>query len=121
MKTLKRTSIISLIVLFTFSVFAEKKDKKKKTATLTFKVEGVCDMCKKRIEDAALIKGVKMAQWDKETQKLQVIYRPEKTNQTTIHKAVAHAGHDTEKVKAPDKVYDKLHHCCKYRDGVKPH
>ncbi len=120
MKTLKNRSIIFLLIILSISVFADNKDKKK-VSTLVFKVDGVCNMCKKRIENAALIKGVKMATWDKETQKLQVIYQPEKTDEMTIHKAVANAGHDTEKVKAPDKVYEKINDCCKYRDGVKPH
>jgi mercuric ion binding protein len=31
-----------------------------------------------------------------------------------IHKAIAEAGHDTEKESAPDDVYDNLPECCKY-------
>lgn len=120
MKTFKRISIACLLFIFTLSVFAEDKDKKK-VSTLVFEVEGVCNMCKKRIENAALIKGVKIATWDKETHKLKVIYQADKTDEMTIHKAVANAGHDTDKVKAPDKVYEKIHNCCKYRDGVKTH
>ena len=120
MKTLKNISIICLSIILSISVFAEEKGKKK-VKTLVFEVDGVCKMCKKRIENAALIKGVKMATWDKETEKLQVVYQPAKTDEMTIHKAVAKAGHDTKKVKAPDEVYEKIHHCCKYRDGEEKH
>ena len=31
-----------------------------------------------------------------------------------IEKKVAEAGHDTEHVRADDKVYENLHGCCKY-------
>src|SRR3972149_456252 len=53
--------------------------------TITFKVFGNCDMCKSRIE-----KSLK------------------------INECISAVGHDTEKQKAPDKVYNKLHKCCKY-------
>jgi len=31
-----------------------------------------------------------------------------------IHKAIANAGHDTDKEKAPDEVYKNLPGCCQY-------
>ena len=52
---------------------------------------------------------------------LKVIFVPEKVTLDDIHKAVAEAGHDTEKVKAADEVYNKLPKCCLYRDGVESH
>jgi hypothetical protein len=33
-----------------------------------------------------------------------------------IQKAIAQIGHDTEKFKAPDEVYNKLPECCLYRE-----
>ena len=93
----------------------------KKIETAEFTVAGVCDMCKERIEEAALIKGVKLVEWNKEAQLLKVIYNTKKTDETTILTAVANAGHDTEKVKAPDAAYQKLPACCAYRDGVEVH
>lgn len=107
-------------ILISFSLHAGATTKKK-VATAEFKVSGVCKMCEKRIEDAALIKGVKLADWDKEKQKIKVIYRPDKTNELSIQKAIAKVGHDTEKVKASDKAYQKLHNCCKYREGQEIH
>ena len=94
---------------------------KENVKTIEFKVSGVCEMCEKRIEDAALIKGVKMADWNKEAQKIKVVYRPDKTSEQTIHQAIAKVGHDTEKLKAPAEAYNKLHDCCKYRDGQAVH
>ena len=39
-----------------------------------------------------------------------------KANASAIQKAIAKAGHDTEKFKAPDKVYKQLPECCLYRE-----
>jgi len=88
---------------------------------LEFEVDGVCGMCKERIENAALIKGVKFAEWNKETHMLQVVYRPKKVTELDIHRAVAEMGHDTPRVKASEEAYQKLPACCAYRDGVDPH
>jgi copper chaperone CopZ len=85
------------------------------TKTETIKVSGNCDMCKARIEKAAKIDGVSKAEWNKETKLLAVTYDPAKTNADAISKKVAAAGHDTEKIKAEAKAYDKLPGCCKYR------
>ncbi len=84
-------------------------------------VSGVCKMCKSRIENAALIKGVKFAEWDKLAQTLKVVYKPQKVSALEIHAAVATAGHDTDKIKAPNEVYSELPGCCAYRDGVEVH
>lgn len=84
--------------------------------TATIKVEGVCGMCKDRIENAAYIKGVKKATWDKETKILTVIYKPNKVTLLQIEEGIAAAGHDTEHVKATEEAYLKVHDCCRYRD-----
>ena len=78
-------------------------------------------MCETRIEKAALIKGVKMVEWDKDTQMVKVMYATKKVSEEDIHKAIAGAGHDTEKAEASDEVYATLPGCCAYRDGVKVH
>jgi len=108
-----------ILIAITGSLTAQ--DKVKKVITESFEVTGVCKMCKARIENAALIKGVKMAEWDKEAQKLKVVYNTTKTSIETIQKAIADIGHDTEKIKANDANYSKLPGCCQYRDGVKVH
>jgi len=111
----KITVLLGLGLLLAGAAHAQKD------VRLEFEVDGVCGMCKERIENAALIKGVKFAEWDKETQILQVVYRPKKVTELDIHRAVAEMGHDTPKVKATKEAYQKLPACCAYRDGVDPH
>jgi Cu(I)/Ag(I) efflux system membrane fusion protein len=79
-------------------------------------VKGSCEMCKTRIEKAAKsVKGVTSASWDRKEQTLHLNYDPEKTSLEAISKAVAKTGHDTEKNRAEDRVYNALPKCCKYR------
>ncbi len=83
------------------------------------KVSGNCEMCKERIETAAKsIAGVSSAEWSAETKLLHVSFDGAKTNIDAIQKAIAKAGHDTEKYKTPDEVYNALPECCLY-DRVK--
>lgn len=80
------------------------------------KVEGRCDMCKKRIETAALsVEGVSSAIWDKKTKELHLNFDEKKTSIEAISKAIAKVGHDTEKDKTDKKTYNALPGCCKYR------
>lgn len=80
-----------------------------------FKVRGLCGMCKDRIEGAALaVEGVESAHWESETEILHIDYDATKTAVKTIQIAVAAVGHDTEKYRAPDTVYQALPGCCKY-------
>jgi len=80
-------------------------------------VKGSCEMCKDRIEKAAKeVEGVSFASWETEKQVLHLNYNPDKTSADDIAKAVAKAGHDTDKYKAEQAVYDALPACCKYRE-----
>jgi len=108
-----------LLLMLPVNVFAQEKQKKIETSE--FEVQGVCGMCKERIENAALIKGVKLAEWDKESGMLKVVYQPAKLDLLDIHKSVAKAGHETKKVKANMDAYEKLPACCKYNDGSEKH
>ncbi|MBN1183177.1 MAG: heavy-metal-associated domain-containing protein [Bacteroidales bacterium] len=112
--------IIAFLV-FAFTISANAQEKTNSIDTLNFQVSGVCNSCKARIENAALIKGVKQANWNKETQMLTVVFNSTKTTEDNIHKSIADAGHDTEKIKASDEAYSKLPKCCAYRDGIKVH
>lgn len=110
-----------LIIIFSFifsatNVFAQSDNAEIVTDTLM--VSGNCGSCKTRIEKAAYIKGVKRADWNKETKKLIVTYKQSKTSSEDILKSIAAAGHDSEVATAPDNSYDKLPGCCKYRTGV---
>jgi len=92
-----------------------------KTREVEFKVDGVCKMCKERIENAAYIKGVKFTEWNKETQTLKVVFNNTKTDSETIQKNVASIGHSTELFEADSLAYQKLPACCAYQDGVEVH
>ncbi len=108
---MKRLTLI-ITLLITTITFAQNKN-----AKATIEVDGVCGMCKERIEKAAIrTKGVKSAVWSIETHELKLIYDERKTDLKTISKSIANAGHDTKEIKASDEAYDSIHHCCKYRD-----
>jgi periplasmic mercuric ion binding protein len=92
------------------------------TVTGHFNVNGVCDQCKARIENAVYdVKGVKYADWNVDTHDLTVKYDSTKTSPEVILKSVAVAGHDNEMFKAEDTDYKKIASCCKYRSGLKKH
>jgi Cu(I)/Ag(I) efflux system membrane fusion protein len=80
-------------------------------------VKGSCEMCKERIEKAAKsVEGVSFASWDMEKQELHMNFDPAKTNIEAISKVIAEVGHDTDRDKAEQAVYDALPDCCKYRE-----
>lgn len=82
----------------------------------TFNVSGNCEMCKERIENAALsVIGVSVAVWDMSTKKISIDFDKSITDQVSIEKAIANVGHDTELFKADDAVYKALPACCLYR------
>ncbi|HNP68667.1 MAG TPA: heavy-metal-associated domain-containing protein [Aequorivita sp.] len=88
-----------------------------KNARATIEVDGVCGMCKERIEKASIqAKGVKSANWNVETHQLDLIYNEGKTDLTKIQQSIADTGHDTQDIKAKDEVYEKIDPCCRYRD-----
>lgn len=116
---MKRISGIIAILLCCFvSSFAQDK---KDIATEKVKVSGTCGQCKKRIENAAYISGVKRAEWDKDSKELTVTYRPSKTSLKKIEESVAKAGHDAGEVKAVDSDYNKLPECCAYKNDHADH
>lgn len=113
---MKNLIIFLSIIVCSTSVFAQ--DKKKDIATETYLVSGNCGDCKKRIEKAAYVKGVKRAEWDKIAKQLTVTYRPSKTSKEQILKSIANSGHDSEGFTAEKEVYTNLPDCCRYRDGA---
>ena len=104
-----------LIITFLFmgmTVFSQNKN-----ARASIEVDGVCLMCKDRIEKACIkTKGVKSAVWNVETHELKLIFDERKTDLKTISKSIAAVGHDTKEIKATEEQYQTVHPCCKYRD-----
>ena len=105
--------IITIVALFLMNItFAQDKN-----ARASIEVDGVCAMCKERIEKAAIrTKGVKSAVWTIQTHELALIYDARKTNLDLISQSVADVGHDTKAVKATEEAYNSVHDCCRYRD-----
>lgn len=88
--------------------------------TEKFKVYGSCDLCKARIEKAAIsVAGVNKATWSMDTKIMNVSFDQTKTNTDAIQKAIAAVGHDTEKYRADDKTYEALPACCHYERSKK--
>ena len=89
-----------------------------KTQKVTIDVDGKCEMCKTRIEKTAgAVPGVTSAKWNLKTKQLILIYDDQKTDVKKVEAALAAVGHDTQDIKASDEAYNKLHGCCKYREG----
>lgn len=115
-------------LIFTLSIFLigfsiqSQEVKKKKNAKVSFEVDGICGMCKKRIETAALkTKGVKFAIWSVKTHQLNIIMDEHKTDVSDVQQNILKVGHDvvgfgTKKLEASEEAYNSVHPCCKYRD-----
>lgn len=109
-----KKGILFVVVIFSMIVISFMANAEVKK--VSFKVSGNCGMCEKTIETAAkAIEGVLSADWDKTSKKMKLSFDTEKINLDAVHKAIAKSGYDTDKVKADDSVYSKLHSCCKYR------
>jgi periplasmic mercuric ion binding protein len=108
-------NIVLVLMISMMGLSLQAQEKKNKNAKYEIEVSGNCDMCKKRIEKAAFsVKGVKSAVWHADHQTLHLTIDESKCTLNDVHQTIAKAGHDTDKVKAPDEVYEKLHHCCLY-------
>lgn len=111
---------VILIGLLLIGVFAQAQENRR--AKVILEVDGVCKMCKKRIEKVSYkTKGVKYANWNVRTHQLTLIIDERKTSVKEVQKNIANVGHDNiylekHKVIASDEEYDSLHECCKYRD-----
>ena len=84
--------------------------------TTHFKVFGVCEQCKERIEKAAKIKGVKELDWDIDTKQLSITYDKATVSLEKIQNRIVGVGHDLDNKKAKDYIYQQLDACCHYRE-----
>ena len=109
---MKRIVLGFTVLFFAVSAMAQEKSKK-----LAFEVDGQCEMCKMRIEKAALgVPGVKYALWDIPSHQLSLVIDERKTDPMKIKTALVTVGHDTKELKATDEAYDSIHPCCRYRE-----
>ena len=104
--------MIAAVMLLSATISVNAQIKNEKTAEV--KISGNCGMCKKNIEKAGNVSNVAAVKWDMESKMAKISYDSTKTNQDEILKRIASAGYDSEKFKATDEQYNKLHGCCQY-------
>jgi mercuric ion binding protein len=103
--------ITAVLVVLSTASFAQTN-----ITQTTLEVDGLCGMCKKRIENAAYLKGVKQVSWSIETHALELVYRNDKVSEAEIIAAINEAGHDVAGHLATDEQYSAIHGCCRFRD-----
>lgn len=114
MKTIYYISFLCFIFLSVATYSQNNKTAAEDTAS--FKVFGVCEQCKHRIEEALKVKGIRSASWNIDTKLLSVEYDPARISIDKIHNRITAVGHDTYLKKANDAVYNALPSCCHYRE-----
>lgn len=82
--------------------------------TATFKVWGNCETCKKTIEGAVAVPGVKEADWNVDSKLMTVKFDTTKISLDMIEQDIAKAGYDNDKYFGDDYAYGKLKECCQY-------
>ncbi len=109
---------ILLVFLFILGLFTNSIAQSASSAdsSATFKVHGLCTICKDRIETAAKGKGVINVNWDVDTKQFTVVYNGKSANLDKIKNRIVAAGHDLDDHKANDAVYQALPSCCHYRE-----
>ena len=118
---MKKIVFILSMLMIGFSIQSQEI-KKKKNAKVAIQVDGICGMCKTRVETAALkTKGVKFAIWSTKTHQLNIIMDERKTDIGKIQDNILKVGHDiiladNQKIEAKLEAYNTVHPCCKYRD-----
>jgi len=114
MKFIKYFPLFLLFSFLTNATYAQKK-----VVEDTIQVEGICGMCKTRIEEAAFGSGVKFVEWTNSTSELVIAYRSNKTSLEEIEARIAKAGHTTSHVDTKEEDYNTLPDCCRYETGQK--
>lgn len=109
---MKKYILLTLTLLVVSAGMAQKAPQ---TKEIEFWVAGVCGMCEKTIENAVDVKGIVFGDYNLETHKLKLVYKPKKITEQKIHQLINQAGYDTEISVATDEQYNRVHGCCKYR------
>ncbi|MCW3072639.1 MAG: mercury transporter [Bacteroidetes bacterium] len=112
MKNIKQLLMLvtTMLSLTSFDSAAGIKNAK----TVSLKVSGNCEMCKKRIDAAATKKNVAQGDWNADSKMLSLTFDSKKSTADQLLKQVAYAGYDNEKFMAPDEAYSDLPGCCQY-------
>jgi outer membrane receptor for ferrienterochelin and colicins len=108
-------SILSLCLLLCTSAFSQQV---KTDSTVSFKVYGLCEQCKQRIEQAVKVKGVDSANWNIQSKILSLTYDTVIISLEKIKQRILVVGHDVENRKAKPEAYNSLPSCCRYREAL---
>ena len=84
-------------------------------STTEVMVNGNCGMCEETIEEAALVDGVSMANWDRKTRKATITFDSTQTSASAILQRIALVGYDNEQFIATDEAYADRPRCCQYK------
>lgn len=114
MRSSKIIPVIISLLLIMLQVNAQHKTGK--DTIISFKVYGVCEQCKERIEQVANGKGVLSAIWGVDSKLLSLQFNLSQTSLEKIQNRIVNVGHDLENKKAKDAVYRSLPGCCRYRE-----
>lgn len=82
--------------------------------TVSFKVWGNCDMCKKTIETACETDGVSAKDWNVDSKLMTVTFDTTKISLDAIQQLIAKEGYDNDTYYGDDYAYAKLQECCQY-------
>ncbi|MFZ5941129.1 MAG: TonB-dependent receptor domain-containing protein [Bacteroidota bacterium] len=111
-----KNKITGIILVLTI-IFGAQELLAQQADTTSIWVNGLCGMCKTRIEKTAMsTPGVQSAVWDDVSKTLSISYDHRSFDLMKLHENIAAVGHDTRLKKAPDDVYEALPACCKYRE-----
>ncbi len=109
-----RSSIYFLLLFTILTSFAACNAQINNANSETVKIYGNCGMCKSTIEKAGYQKDIAKVEWNKASKMAKITYDKSKTNLDEILKRISLSGYDSDKFRAPDKAYNKLHECCHY-------
>lgn len=118
MKSIFNIAVLVATILWTSTTAIAQSENQTtvETTDTTFIVNGVCEMCKHKIETAAKLEGVEKTEWDVESKVLRLSFNAERVSLAEISTAINKSGYDTEFSAAAEEDYQKLHKCCHYRD-----
>ena len=89
---------------------------------VTVLVNGNCSMCKETIEESVGSLGSARVDWNNRTREAVITFDSVRSSLPDVLRQVAMAGYDNALFEAPDSVYERLPHCCKYeRTGTNIH
>lgn len=112
---MKNITLIFSILFMSF-IMGSRAYAQETLQTKSFKVFGACEMCKERIEHVLKIKGIRSANWNVNTKIMDIVFDSSLVTLEKIENKILAAGHDLEKRKAKDVVYNNLPACCHYRE-----